>query len=235
MPAEESDLEGVVIPGTNKTLVVSLFADDTTIYLKSTDSMETLWSILHLWCAASTAKFNAHKTVLLPFGKSSYRQKVITERRINNHSPIDDINTTIRIVPDGESCRMLGAWIGNNIPYTTPWPSVLEKMNTDLMCWQATHPTLEGKHHIISMVIGGRTQYLTRVQGMPKDIEDTLERLTRSFLWDGKTARISLEAMILPVDQGGKGILDISSRNKAINLWNLHCYLMQGDDRPLWC
>ena len=70
---------------------------------------------------------------------------------------------------------------------------------------------------------------------MPKDIEVTLEKLIRSFLWDGKTARVSLEMMILPVDQGGKGILDISSRNKAIELWNLQCYLMQGDDRPLWC
>ncbi|KAJ6557107.1 hypothetical protein B0H10DRAFT_1846948, partial [Mycena sp. CBHHK59/15] len=92
-----------------------------------------------LWCAASTAKFNEHKTVLLPFGRSSYRQKVIGERRINSHSPIGDIDPTIKIVPDGESCRMLGAWIGNNIPYTTPWPSVLEKINTDLMRWQATH------------------------------------------------------------------------------------------------
>ena len=52
---------------------------------------------------------------------------------------------------------MLGAWIGNDIPYTIPWHSVLEKINTDLMRWEATHPTLEGKRHIISMLIGGRT------------------------------------------------------------------------------
>src|ERR1700748_570861 len=58
----KSDIKGVVIPGTNKNLVLSLFADDTTIYLRSTDSMETLWSVLRLWCAASTATFNAHKT-----------------------------------------------------------------------------------------------------------------------------------------------------------------------------
>ncbi|KAJ6579399.1 hypothetical protein B0H10DRAFT_2235741 [Mycena sp. CBHHK59/15] len=60
--------------------------------------METLWSILRLWCAAYTAKFNEHKTVLLPFGRSSYRQKVIGERRINSHSPIGDIDPTIKIV-----------------------------------------------------------------------------------------------------------------------------------------
>ncbi|KAJ7182495.1 hypothetical protein C8R43DRAFT_818176, partial [Mycena crocata] len=101
--------------------------------------------------------------------------------------------------------------------------------------WQTTHPTLEGKRHIISMVIGGRTQYLTRVQGMPQEIEQTLVKLIRSFLWDGKTSRVSLETMILPVNQGGKGILDIPGRNKAIALWNLQCYLIQGEERPLWC
>jgi hypothetical protein len=56
---------------------------------------------------------------------------------------------------------MLGAWIGNKIPYTTPWPSVLEKIDADLMHWETTYPTLEGKRHIISMIIGGWTQYLT--------------------------------------------------------------------------
>jgi hypothetical protein len=79
----ESDIEGILIPGTSKHLIVSLFADDTTVYLKSTDSMKTLWNILNLWCAASTARFNEHRTILVPFGNPSYREKVITERRIN--------------------------------------------------------------------------------------------------------------------------------------------------------
>ncbi|KAJ7787848.1 hypothetical protein B0H14DRAFT_2399110, partial [Mycena olivaceomarginata] len=58
---------------------------------------------------------------------------------------------------------------------TTPWPLVLEKISKDLERWKLTTPTLEGKQHIINTVIGGRTQYLTRVQGMPKEIEETLD------------------------------------------------------------
>jgi hypothetical protein len=50
---------------------------------------------------------------------------------------------------------------------------VLEKFAKDLERWKASAPTLEGKQHIINMVIGGRTQYLTRVQRMPKDVEHT--------------------------------------------------------------
>jgi hypothetical protein len=53
------------------------------------------------------------------------------------------IDEKIRILPDGQTCHILGAWIGNNSPYITPWPSVLEKINHDLERWKVTSPTLE--------------------------------------------------------------------------------------------
>jgi hypothetical protein len=91
--------------------------------------------------------------------------------------------------------------------------------------------TLEGKHHIINMVIGGRIQYLTRVQGMPKEIEETLIRLPlgrkkgESCPWSYVAGHCWRQ----------KQILDILSRNEAIDLWNLQSYLVQGPERALWC
>ncbi|KAJ4480838.1 hypothetical protein J3R30DRAFT_3287868 [Lentinula aciculospora] len=43
-------------------------------------------------------------------------------------------------------------------------------------------PTIEGRCLIISMMVGGMTQYLTKVQGMPKDIEDKLAKRIQRFL-----------------------------------------------------
>jgi hypothetical protein len=71
-----SEIKGVNVPGTERKLLVSLFADDTTIYLSNKDSWTALWSVLDLWCAASTAKFNMRKTMILPFGSSEYRAKL---------------------------------------------------------------------------------------------------------------------------------------------------------------
>jgi hypothetical protein len=112
----KGDLKGVSIPGTTKNLVVSLFADDTTIFLSSRDSWSNLWAILDLWCAASTAKFNENKTVILPFGTLTYCEQVILERRINK-SQTERILPNVRIVRDGETCRMLGASIANAVSY----------------------------------------------------------------------------------------------------------------------
>jgi retron-type reverse transcriptase len=71
-----SDLTGIKVPGTDRRLLVSLFADDTTIYLASTDSWSTLWQVIDLWCTASTAKFNTKKTIILPFGSPEYRHRL---------------------------------------------------------------------------------------------------------------------------------------------------------------
>ena len=49
------DLEGFKIPGLKQKLIVSLYADDTTIYLSETDSYSSLQKILSKWCMASGA------------------------------------------------------------------------------------------------------------------------------------------------------------------------------------
>lgn len=114
-----TDLKGVKIPGTNRNLVLSLFADDTTIFLSSRDSWSSLWAILDLWCVASTAEFNESKTIIVPFGSSTDREKVLLERWINKNQT-GCIHPHVRIVRDGETCQMLGAWIGNAVSYLTP-------------------------------------------------------------------------------------------------------------------
>ena len=36
--------------------------------------------------------------------------------------------------------------------------------------WERVHPTMEGRCLIVQAIVGGVTQYLTQVQGMPKVI-----------------------------------------------------------------
>jgi hypothetical protein len=51
------------------------------------------------------------------------------------------------------------------------WSVVLDKVKADLDRWTASHPTMVAKKHIVQFVVGGKTQYLTKVQGTPKEIE----------------------------------------------------------------
>ncbi|KAJ3739893.1 hypothetical protein DFH05DRAFT_1379513, partial [Lentinula detonsa] len=110
----------------------------------------------------------------------------------------------IKIAREGEAIRSLGALIGNEINQTAPWTKVLEKIDQSLNRWEKSRPTMEGQRLIITMIVGGMTQYLTKVQGMPKDIEGRLEKRIRNFLWNEKNhVRINKETINTPIDMGG--------------------------------
>jgi hypothetical protein len=116
------------------------------------------------------------------------------------------------------------------------WSRTLEKIDAALEQWELGHPSMEGRRLIILMVVGGMTQYMATVQGMPTEIEEKLERRVRSFLWAEK-ARVAInkETVYAPADMGGKDLLDIVARNEAIAVTWLKTYLSFGPDCPLWC
>jgi hypothetical protein len=72
--------------------------------------------------------------------------------------------------------RSLGAWIGNNLDKATPWEPIIDKIENTLNLWNKGNPTLDGKSLIIKMFIGGMTEFLTKVQGMPKCIESAINK-----------------------------------------------------------
>jgi len=85
------------------------------------------------------------------------------------------------------------------------------------------------------MIIGGMTQYLAKVQGMPESVIRTLERLTRNFAWSGQgNPTVAMAHMSCDMDRGGKKVLDITARNETIQLTWVQAYLKMGEERPTW-
>ncbi|KDQ62216.1 hypothetical protein JAAARDRAFT_122432, partial [Jaapia argillacea MUCL 33604] len=203
-----SSLEGFKIPGTKERLIAMLFADDTTTYLSENDSFEDLMKILNDWCIAAKAKFNVKKTEIVPVGLQEFREQLIKSRQIQPDGP--PIPQEIHIAREGEAVRILGVWFGNKMEAGVPWAPVMEKVDKALQQWDRSHPTMEGRCLIIQMVIGGMTQYLTQVQGMPAPVEDCLVKRTRKFMWGDKTqSPVNLKTLYAPVSQGGRGVLDL--------------------------
>ena len=227
-------LQGYRIPGAEEKLITSLFADDTCIYLSQNDKMDDVQSILDEWCQASGAKFNIGKTEVIPIGTPEHRNQVVTSRKLNPHDQ-SSFDEQIRIATDGEATRSLGAWIGNNTNDATPWEPIIDKAHKNLELWNKSHPTILGRKLIIQMIIGGFTQFLTMAQGMPKHVESTLIKMIRNFMWnDSNTPKIALETLYRPVDEGGLNLLDLTSRNEAIEIMWLKAYLNPSATRPTW-
>jgi ribonuclease HI len=84
------------------------------------------------------------------------------------------------------------------------------------------------------MLIGGLTQYLTRVQGMPTSIENTLSKRIQQFMWCDGAPMINIATMQSNIAQGGRKLLDIKARNQAIDLMKVKSYLNISPNHPKW-
>lgn len=229
----KSDLTGFKTKEMAHRIVVTMFADDTTVYLSEKDNIKTLNDILSCWCNASGARFNTSKTEIIPIGSRKYRDRVISSRRTSPSQ--DTLPTNLSIAEEGKATRILGAWVGNGIEEQAIWSPTLERIEKSLQRWEKWNPSIEGRKIVIERTIGSMTQYLTTAQGMPKEIEDILSAKSRKFIWDGEGKNsVSMDMLCAPVAKGGKNVLHLKSRNEAIELKWLKGLLAPIETRPLW-
>ena len=155
----ESSIQGIKVPYLEEKIKVSLFADDTTVILTEYDNFSNLLHIMDEWCEVSGARFNVEKTEVIPIGSTEYRRKLMETRKLNDDGEI--VPAAIHIAGDREATRILGTWVGNEVDPEEPWRRIVETIKKDFRRWEARYPTLEGKRHVVQMIAGGKTQFLT--------------------------------------------------------------------------
>ncbi len=170
-------IEGINVPTARQNPKIAMFADNTTLFLNESDRLNVVQETLDHWCKVSGTKFNSEKTEIIPIGTKEYRAEVIATRKINRLDR-EAIHINIHISRDREAVRSLGAWIGNHTNATAPWEPILDIIKKDLDRWGRNKPTLYGRKIIAQVVIGGRTQFLTKAQGMPSSIKKALIKIT---------------------------------------------------------
>ncbi len=236
----QSDLEGFSIPRCDEVLKAVLFADDTTVYLTRRDDFQTLQEVLDTWCSAAKARFNIGKTEIIPIGSPAFREEMAETYQATGRW--GNYPRGVHVARDGEAVRILGAFFGNGVNQIQVWSLVLTKivaMRKPLLeviaRWRNGHSTVQGKRHVVQMIVGGMTQFLTMVQRMPDTIRTRLNKLIREYLWDDRhTPPVALDYTYLPVGRGGLGIMDLETRNEAIDIMWLKAYLDMSKERPLW-
>ena len=84
---------------------------------------------------------------------------------------------------------------------------------------------LDHKHLIVQMIVGSSTQYLTKTQGTLTKIEEALIKIIRNFIQNDGSLQISMDHLYLPKTKGGIKLLNIKSRNEAIQITWLCTFL----------
>ncbi|KAF6745620.1 hypothetical protein DFP72DRAFT_755963, partial [Ephemerocybe angulata] len=176
-------------------------------------------------------------SVVIPLGDEDYRDRLRTRRRLRRRS--SRIPSNIHIAEEGEPVRILGAFFGHKISEENVWEPVIKKIDATLERWSRNHPTIRGLVMGNNTMIGGYTQYLTRVQGMPTSIAKSIRKKTDDFVYakhgETKSNTIAMDVLFNDKDEGGLGLLDMEARNEAIDIMRLRTYLLPPEERPIWC
>jgi len=177
----DPNIKGIEIPGIENVIKITLFVDNTNLFLSKDNQLDHIQQILDKWCKASGARFNIEKTEIIPVGKKSHRRSIHVTRKINPQDN-EPLPPNIRIACNGEAVRILGLWIGNETNDQTPWELILDVIKTKLNLWERAHLTLNGKCIVIQAIMGGHTQFLTKAQGMLPHIEKALMNIMSTFI-----------------------------------------------------
>ncbi|KAF8298176.1 hypothetical protein DL93DRAFT_2122662, partial [Clavulina sp. PMI_390] len=236
MIKESPELSGLSIPmsdGSTRRVILTLFADDSTLFLSRNDSIEKVMEIKNTWCLASGAQFNDEKTIVIPVGPAAYREEVCFQHQIND-TPEGKIDEKVTIAKDGEPTRFLGAPIGNRLDHSQIWNQVTATIKKKLEWWEKKWPTMIGRKFITEMSVMNKTQFLTRAIGMPEKTEKCLSNMTWKFAWGSEaTPTISNRHLYQDISNGGRGLTNLQARNEAIELVKSRDTLLSGGERTL--
>lgn len=124
------EIKGSRIPGLKEKLAISLFTDDTVLYLSEEDKLDEVTNILDKWCKASSTKFNKEKMEIILIGTQAHQNRIIQTQKL--HPDDKEIQDNVRIAQEGKEKRSLGTWIGNNTVETRTWEPIIDLVHNDL-------------------------------------------------------------------------------------------------------
>ncbi|WVZ88936.1 LOW QUALITY PROTEIN: hypothetical protein U9M48_035403, partial [Paspalum notatum var. saurae] len=101
------------------------------------------------------------------------------------------------------------------------WVQVEERFEKRLNSWKGKHLPIGGRLTLINSVLSSLPMYMMSFFSIPKGVLKKLDYFRLRFFWQGdenkkkyKLAKLSI--LCQPKDQGGLGILDLSTKNSAL-------------------
>ena len=197
----DSTINGIKVG--EKEIKVSLYADDTTAFIRDLDSITNLLTLLNKFKIVSGLEINPAKTEGMWLGcwKNS------TETPFGFRWPRDPI-------------KALGVFFSYDLNKLNEL-NFAEKIRTlekTLNGWKRRNLTLYGKINIVKTLGLSKLIYNTSVLVIPGKYIKEIEALIFNFIWDGKPAKIKKSTIIGEKKQGGLKMTDFHTMNKSLKV-----------------
>lgn len=173
------------------------FADDLLIFCEGTlDSVKNIMEILNEFAAASSL------TVSIP--KTSFYSSGLPQEEIGQ------IVTEIGFAHGQLPVRYLGDPLVTKKLSLANYEPLIQQVKGKVNSWSAKSLSFAGRLLLINTVLAGISNFWCSTFNIPKQCIKIINSICGAYLWKGSaeghyTARVSLETVILPKEQGGLG------------------------------
>ena len=211
------NLKGIKLD--NEVILVSQYADDTSLVLDGTEkSLQEAISELNMFASISGLKINTNKTQVVWIGSKKYSD--------------DTFLPELNLQWGANKFTVLGIDFCvdlHQIPKTN-FDKKLIKLKSVINDWKKRNLTPVGRIHVIKSLIISQFNHLFIALPNPSDnFIKNLNTLLFNFLWNGKTDKVKRDVIIQDYMNGGLKMVDLCSYVDALKLsWIRRLYKTTG-------
>jgi hypothetical protein len=200
-------VKGLALPGGGK-VTDQTFVDDIALYLRGTrENMERTQKVLNIFCKASGAKINWNKSCAI---WASKRDKEWEWGR----------EVGLQGIPKGKGVRYLGIQVGFHLLPEANFDKLLIALKGKMINWSTSHLSVAGRILVANQVLLASMWYLPAAWNPNPRMCSQVCGVVKDFIWCGKVAnaraKVKWETLVLPISQGGLGIIDPKTQSKAL-------------------
>ena len=186
-----------------KEIKTSLYADDTTVFVRDLDSIPELLALLYQFRNLSGLEINATKTEGMWLG--SWKNNL--ETLFGFRWPRDPI-------------KALGIFFSYDSSKTTElnFTEKIRNLEKTLNSWKRRNLTLLGKINIVKTLGLSKLIYNTSVLVIPEQLIKEINSIIFNFIWDEKPPKIKKSTIIGERKHGGLKMTDFNILNKALKV-----------------
>lgn len=178
----------------HETVKTTLYADDTTVFLRNQAEARVAERWLQIYCKVSGAKVNWGKSYLLLIGDPGISLP------------------SVRIVFLEQPYKYLGIPVGvdptNHLQDF--WDEMVEKFRKTVSSWRKYHHSLKGRCLVANSLLMSIPRYAVRFLDLPPGVKGELDREYYRMIWDGQIrGTISNIHACAPVAEGGCGAFNL--------------------------
>lgn len=191
-------------------LLISQFADDTTLFLTYERSVleEVAKTFDRMHCLTGL-KVNYDKTNIYRVGSlANTNAKIYTAKEFNwTNEPISLLGVLIPTKPD------------NKLSSEINYESIINRIDSITQSWSLRAPTLMGRVLIVNTLIASLFVYKWQVfPNMDTTLIQVVKSKISAFIWNNRRPKITPRLLTRDSKQGGLRLVDVELRQKALKI-----------------